>query len=458
MRKGDLVTVTISSLSDEALGVALVEGSALRQEEGAVDISLRIAGAAPGDRVRARVEHVSPHQPVAWGSVVEVLSRGEAFVEPACPHAAPVRGACGGCPAMHLRYPRQVVMKAATTSAALGDLAPENLQVSAAASHQGYRARGHFVVHRTDDGEVVLGSYVPRSHEVVSMDGCRIVRSPVTVVAAQIEALATTLTVPVHPASPGVRYVTVRASQEGDVLVDLTLNHDEAPFLERLAEGVMALEEVVGVSVSINASGGIALLVGPSRVLLGQETVVEWLGEVGVVVSAAGFTQLHAGTAGDMYRQAAAWLGPVENIWDLYCGVGGFGLSVAKTGSGKVYGAENSPGACDMAGASATLAGLNATYEVADLRKPFDVAKRWPRPNAVLVNPPRRGLDEPVRTLLCDLGVPVVYMSCNPTSFAKDARVLLESGLKLVAVEAFDMLPQTRHVELLAFFEVSEEE
>ena len=178
----------------------------------------------------------------------------------------------------------------------------------------------------------------------------------------------------------------------------------------------------------------------------------EAVGAITLQMAAASFSQLNSETAAAMYQAAAERVAGSRVIWDLYCGLGGLGLTAALGQKGvRLYGA-------DLIGSSLVLAreavereGVRGVFEEVDFRQ--RVSLNWPEPDAILVNPPRRGLDRGVMELLKRRkSERIVYMSCNPESFARDAGELVAANYALHSVDAYDMLPQTTHVELLGLF------
>lgn len=442
MKPGDTVEVVVERLSDEAFGVAEQDG-----------MTLFIYGAVPGDRVRVAVEHISHHRPVAWCRVETVYTRGNGFVSPRCPHAAPVRGRCGGCPAMHIKGSLQGEMKTDRVRSALekaGLSVPVHWHDADATLS--YRVRGHFVPARVDGNRVILGSFAPRSHDVVPMVGCMAVRPGIASVAERVENDLSQHPVPLHPEPAGLRYVTLRGSAAGEVLVELVVNRKRAPWLEGAANRFMAIHGVVGVSVSVNDSPGNAIRIAPSSTLCGSATIREPVGAVALDMAASSFSQLNSDTAAAMYGAAAERVGQASVVWDLYCGLGGLGLTAAlRQKEARLYGADLIASTLNLARQAAAREGVRAVFDEVDFRQ--QVALSWPEPDAILVNPPRRGLDRGVVELLEKQRGRLVYMSCNPESFARDARDMMESNYSLRSVDAYDMLPQTTHVELLGLFE-----
>ena len=435
------LTLDPARFGPEGQGIASVEG-----------IELLVSGGNPGDRVLAQIEHLSPHQPRGWARVLErVEASGDAHDAP-CPHAAPTRGRCGGCPLMHLnaeaqgRFKTQQVVDALTAHHITA-----TTQLNAVGASLGYRNRGHFIAARGHDGARLLGSYAPRSHDVVSTRGCLIVDPTIEAVAQALRAHLNAEAVPVYPAPGGLRYVTLRANQRGEALVELVVDVEAAPWIDVCVGSLMALTPVVGVATSTNRSKNNALHVAAANTRAGRAVIAEQIGDFSFEVGASTFSQLNASVAAAMYQRAAERVATPSCVWDLYCGAGGLGLTVAQAHpKTTLYGAESHAGAVARATHAAAAAGIEGHFAVVDLQK--TAPSQWPAPDTILVNPPRRGLDEPVLSLLSTTSATqCVYMSCNPRSFARDVAALCGAGWRLDGdVEAFDMLPQTRHVELIA--------
>jgi tRNA/tmRNA/rRNA uracil-C5-methylase (TrmA/RlmC/RlmD family) len=142
-------------------------------------------------------------------------------------------------------------------------------------------------------------------------------------------------------------------------------------------------------------------------------------------------------------------------VWDLYCGAGALGLHGWLAGGvDAVCGVETSLTSVCVARRVSGALGAPARFEVGTAALAF--SGDWPAPGAVVVNPPRKGLDTDVLRGLVALRAPrIVYMSCDPATFARDALVLCGSGYQIGELEAWDLLPLTRHAEVLARFDLT---
>jgi 23S rRNA (uracil1939-C5)-methyltransferase len=338
--------------------------------------------------------------------------------------------------------------KAVDALAAVGIDAPVTFHTSKKQS--GYRNRGQFVVTK-EKGRVVLGAYAPRSHDVVSMSGCRVLRLPMARLATRIAELMTARQIPVYPEQSGIRYITLRTAANGASLVDLVVGGSDAKYLPSLARQVLAMRPIIGVSYSENSDPGNAMRVGPSTRLCGTDSVIEWIGEIGLRLTAAAFSQLNGEVAASMYAEAAEGIpNRIDVIWDLFAGAGGLGLTAAKGRPDvRLFAADVVDASLPLAVENAQRSGISMTYETLDLSRDFPV--HWPKPDVVLLNPPRRGLSGQLKDwVIVSAPAVVIYMSCNPRTFGRDLRTFTDAGYVVGGVSAYDMLPGTAHVEVIA--------
>ena len=197
----------------------------------------------------------------------------------------------------------------------------------------------------------------------------------------------------------------------------------------------------------------VALLEGDEEIALTDATELAMaVGGLELRLPPRAFFQTNTAVAAGLYEQARAWAAKRQRweVWDLYCGVGGFALSLAGDGR-RVVGVESSAEAIDAAQRSAASAGFIDTAFLAD------DATHWARrqdsvPDLVVVNPPRRGLGPDLAGWLESSGVPtVIYSSCNPETLERDLASM--PSLRPIEARLFDMFPQTEHLEVMVLLE-----
>ena len=456
LHPGANLVVTCDRLDPDGAGVADVR-------TGAGLLRLHVAGALPGERVRTKVAHVSPHARDggrdAWADLEEIASVSPERVTPPCP----VQDRCGGCPLAAWAYPaqlewkRELVAKAMAAHEELPRVAVEACVPSPRPF--GYRGNAKYVFGRDRDGRLVLGAYAPRSHEIVDMSGCPIGEPALAEVAG---ALLTLLVK--HAVAPFdeirrtglLRYAILRANADGKVLVALVAGREGWPQAESLARELAATcPAVLGVVHNINSASGNAFWGEPEHLLYGSATIEDTIGPARVRLGPRSFAQANRLVAGCAYHDivaAAARLGSIDRAVDAYAGAGGIALSLAPLAR-EVVAIEENPAAC--ATAQAFLAergpgdpGARVRFVAGDVA---DHLGRVGKADLVVLNPPRKGCAPAAIAAVAQLHPRLVaYLSCNPASLARDLAALARLGLHTVGVTPYDMLAQTPHVEALA--------
>lgn len=419
-------------------------------------ISVHVGDLLPGERAEVVIDHFSPHRPEAWGRIVKRIGPASPDrVAPLCPGF----GRCGGCVWQHLAYPAQLAAKRARVVAALAEVpavasgAVEVAPVRPSPELTGYRNKGKYVVGHNAD-HVVLGAYAPRSHEVVDTLGCRVVAPIIDEVATWVRGSAERAgLVPYDErARTGeLRYVIIREAA-GDVLVVLVVApRTPRAKLDAVAAALARHPAMHGmVAIDNDRRDGAIVPSGSSAtVLLGRDHLVERLAGVAVEVGAGEFLQVNRAQAAAMYARVAelAEAGPGRQVVDLFAGLGGIGLTLARGGAA-VIAVEIDRDAVARLRRAARQASLPLTAiagEVGDIRGQLGA-----RPDIAVVNPPRKGLTGAARAFVAELAAPTaIYVSCGPEALGRDLVALARHGYTPDAIEPFDLMPGTAQVETL---------
>ncbi len=443
LKNGMTIDVHIEGATVEGFGTATANG-----------YSVFVPHMSPGDRARVRIEHVSRQSMNAWAHLVEEPHRGDNWKRHFCEDAAQARGRCGGCPLGHLTADayRELKLQSIAQAFAQSGIVPAP-ETMATGSMRKYRNKSNFVIHRMKKGQIRLGSFAPRSHRFATMTDCAINAAPITRLQRDIEQLLEQNNVSVHPAPAGIRYVTVKTFSSGAALLDLVAG-EMTEEIKSMATLLLDHSMVHGVSVTANSSTGNQLRKDGPRLILGKEALCEKVGDIQLWMTATTFFQLNNEMAIRMYRKATEWCTGAACVWDLYCGIGGLGLTVANATGARVFGCDGIDASVALANQNAKHNGVNASFDTVDLSNAFP--ESWAPCDAAIVNPPRRGVDAVTLNKLCTSQIPrLIYMSCNPVSFARDAKALRDAGYVLEDIAAYDMLPHTSHVELLGLFRLN---
>ncbi|MGE0519199.1 MAG: 23S rRNA (uracil(1939)-C(5))-methyltransferase RlmD [Candidatus Binatia bacterium] len=377
-----------------------------------------------------------------------------------CPHAP----ACVGCPLIGTPYGGQLRAKVARVAAAvaayprLSGLAVP--PVIGSPRLFGYRNQAKLVVRRSRRG-LLLGVYRPGTHEVVDISECPVHDPRITDVLRGVRAASEALSAPVYDERDGsgwLRYVVVRTSawrRAAEVI--LVVRGRAWPGERELVKRLRRLRGVASVVLNVNASPGNAIF-GPTFISSPVDgALYERIGAVTLRSRAGAFLQANIGVARRVYQCALRFAdpGPDDIAVDLYCGVGAISLMLA--GRAKfVLGVEESARAVLDAKRNIRLNGYhNVRFTAAQADEGLaQAAAMFDRIDVVVVNPPRKGLDAVTRAAIGSAAPRrIVYVSCDPDTLARDLDRFAEHGWRITAVQPFDMLPQTEHVECVALLE-----
>ena len=414
----------------------------------------------PGDRVRARVTKVK--RGYAEALATEVLRPGPQRVEPSCEHF----GECGGCRFQDFAYEAQLEQKHAQVRDALqrlGGFAEPPLEAIVPCEPEIYHYRNklEYSFTRTDDG-VALGFHrAGRWDEVLDIHRCWLTGDLGNGIRDAVRDWAREEGLQPYSQVDGkgyLRHLVVREGRNtGQALVQLVTGPGEKFETGYLVDVLRKFPEVKSIHWSINDTPAEVTNL-PSRLLWGEPWIEEELSGLRFRVRPNAFLQTNSAMAEKLYALAreAAQLTGTETVWDLYCGIGTIGLSLARDAL-TVWGIEVSEESVACALENAELNGItNTAFFAGNVGQVVEeLLERSGQPDVVVVDPPRAGLAGKALRHLGRLGAPrLVYVSCNPTTLAGDGKTLRdEYGYELVRVTPVDMFPHTPHVEAVALFE-----
>jgi 23S rRNA (uracil1939-C5)-methyltransferase len=432
--RGEQLEVEIDSLAFGGRGLARADG-----------LVVFVSGALPGDRVR--VEITKAKKRVAEARTVELLSPGPERIADRCTHDGEP---CPGAPWQGLTYERQLTEKSAQVEGALrriGGLDGYELeQIEPAAEQWRYRNKLEYSFGERD-GEPILGFHARgRWDLIVDVDDCQLASERGNAARNAVRDWARLESVPAYDGRErtGVlRNLVVREGwRTGQIQTRLVTS--AARFPKPPVDLHTAIE---------GDSGGTD---GPTGAL-GEERLREELFDLKLEMSHGAFFQTNTEMAERLYAIAAefAGLSGSERVFDLYCGIGTIGLTVAKR-AGEVWGLEIVPDAIADAERNAERNKIeNAHFMAGSARTGVrPLIEKAGKPDVVIIDPPRAGLSQKIvrRVLECE-AKKIVYVSCNPTTLAPNAAQMVEAGYKLRRVKPVDMFPQTPHIECVALLE-----
>jgi 23S rRNA (uracil1939-C5)-methyltransferase len=435
------LVVTIDRLTYGGEGVGRADG-----------LAVFVTGAAPSEVVRAKVRKV--HRRHVEADLVTVEQASVDRVAPRCRH---YDEGCGGCCWQHVAYPAQLVAKAAAVRDSLErlggfrDLPIRPIIAAADAYH--YRNKMEFAFHPNG----ILGLH-PRGawYDIIRLREC-FLESPEAV--AIVKAAQTFVEEQgiscYHPrAQQGLlRELCVRQSRStGEILLGIVTSPGDFPEAQAMAAHLaQSAPNIVGVVRSIrNTPDGAAAPV-ETTVLFGQDHITEMCARLRFRIHIETFFQTNSAQAERLVEVVKDFAGDVREsqVVDVYCGVGLFSLALAAAGA-HVVGVEIVEAAIEAARRNAAENGLSSpTFHAGDARKVLaEVLPARLSPKVLVLDPPRAGAGGKVmRRIARACPERIVYVSCNPTTLARDLMELRPFGYTVSAVQPLDLFPQTYHVE-----------
>jgi 23S rRNA (uracil1939-C5)-methyltransferase len=379
----------------------------------------------PGELVRVRLSEEKKN--FARGALLEVLEASPERTQPRCSHFNPQRGdrlGCGGCHYQHIPYEVQLRMKEAILKDQLERIGKlEDPQVaSAVPSSQPWNYRNHVQFHLSPTGE--LGFQAPRSQEMVPIRECHLPKEVINDLWPRLDIESV----------PGLDRLGIR-SGSGDDLMLVLESSDPEP---------VSLSLDLPISVVHLGPGGHLVLAGDDHIVIEVEGAP-------FRVSPGSFFQVNTAAAAEMVGHLLDKL-PLTGettLVEAYCGVGLFSAFLAPH-VGRLVGIEAFPSACED-----FVLNLDEFDNVELYESP--VEKALPaldlKPDIILVDPPRSGLDRRVVDGILALAPRhLAYVSCDPSTLARDAKRLAAGGYESVQVTPFDLFPQTYHIESVSFW------
>ena len=447
--KNQIYETTVTDYTAEGQGVAHIDGCAVF-----------LPNAIAGERVRVRIEKAN--KTWAAGKIVEILEKSPHRVNRECP----VAKLCGGCDFWHMDYAEETRLKAQRVTDCLNRLAGEQLEplpILAAPSCHGYRNKAQYPV-ALEKGRAYAGFFRAGTHQVVENRRCLILPEETDAVKDAVMDYVNQFRVSVYDEASHkglLRHIYVRrGAVSGQILVCLAVNGEKLPKPEALITRLQKIPGFTTLVLSVNTKKGNAVLGEKFITLYGPGYIEDTLCGLNFRLSPRSFYQVNHHQAQRLYETAISLAGITkeDTVLDLYCGVGTITLAMASA-AGKVIGVEVVPQAVEDAKDNARRNGIeNAEFFCGDAgQAALELEKNGVRPDVVVVDPPRKGLNgDTIEALHRMAPRRVVYVSCDPATLARDVALLKERGYVLQNAMAADLFPRCAHVETVVLLSKGE--
>ena len=418
-----------------------------------------VKNAVPGQKVQAQV--FKKRGSGVEARLQEVIERSPLEREAGmCSHYA----LCGGCTYQTMRHEEELRLKERQVKRLLenaGICVQSWEGIVPAPSETGYRNKCEFSFGDEEkDGDLALGMRKRMSYyEVVTLKDCNIVDADyLRIIEGTLQFFQERRVPFYHKArhDGSLRHLVVRkGAATGEILINLVTS-SEVPFsVEEFKDMLLGLEldgSVCGILHSVNDGLADVVKSDEMRLLYGRDFFMEKLFDLEFKVSVYSFFQTNSAGAEKLYSIVKEFAGDVadKTVFDLYCGTGTIGQIMAEAGSKKVIGIELIEEAVVAANENAKRNHLeNCTFLAGDVLKMVDELEE--RPDLIIVDPPRDGIHPKTIGKIIAFGAPeIVYVSCKPTSLARDLEIFQQEGYQVERVKLMDMFPRTVHVETVA--------
>ena len=437
LEKNRIYRAHIDGYSSEGLGIARIDGQVVF-----------VHGAVRGETCDVLVMKVLKN--AAFGKIAALAEPSPARRQPDCPYY----GRCGGCDFRHMSYEEELWAKRARVQDALTRIGGAEVTVEEIlGAEQPLHYRNKSIYPISPAGEV--GFYRARSHQVVHVEHCLIQKPEADALAQAVRDYIARFQVEPYNEATGrglLRHLYVRTSCRGESLACLLVNGSRLPHEQELVDMLRAaVPGVCGVVLGENTRRGNAILGDRYRTLWGRDYLTDTLCGLELRLSVPSFYQVNHDQAQRLYEKALEYAGLTgrELAVDLYCGAGTITQVLARRAR-HVIGGEIVPEAIRDAEDSARRNGVeNVEFLCGDAsRLAAELRQRGLRPDVICVDPPRKGLAPDVVEATASMTPGrIVYVSCDPTTLARDVARFAPLGYCPVRACAVDLFPGTAHVE-----------
>ena len=435
------------------------EGEGIAKIDG---FTIFIPNAITGEKIKILIVKVlSSH---AFGKIIEIIEKSEYRVEDDCT----TYKRCGGCNLRHIDYEETLNMKQRVVQNLVNKSLKNKIEVKPTwgmGNPYHYRNKLQYPIGINKSGNAIVGVFANRTHEIIPIENCLIQESQANKIAKYLTELINKYKISVYNETTQkglVRHVVIKTGfRSREVMVIIVINGDKLPFEREFAKQLQEkYEEIKSIVININKKNTNVILGEKNVNILGDGYIKDYLGEYCFKISPLSFYQVNPVQAEALYNIAIenAEINSNDVVFDLYCGIGTISLFAAKYAK-KVYGIEIVEQAIEDAKENAKMNSIQNTEFIAGdtevlLTDLIDNKKIIP--DVVIVDPPRRGLDNTtINNILKIHPKRVAYVSCNPATLVRDLS-LLEEKYEIELIQPVDMFPFTSHVECVSVLELKE--
>lgn len=453
LKKNDCFNLEIYDITNLGFGVGKKDGQIVF-----------VSGAVPGDVISAKLIKATKSYSVA---------RCEKFIKLSDKRCAPrcENRLCKSCAYKELDYSYELSLKENTIRAAFQKEGLSSVKVmptTPSPKTKSYRNKAQYPIFKDRDGEYIIGFYAPKSHRVTEAADCILAPTVFSEINETLREFFKKEALSVYDEESGdglLRHIYLRRGEvSGEILVTLVINGSSIPHARELVSLLTErFTDIVGILINENTKNTNVVLGEKYTLLYGRDYILDTLSGVELKITAPSFYQVNHDATELLYAKARqlAKLENTDTLLDLFCGTGSIGLSMAED-TGELIGIEIVESAVRCATENAKRAAVkNASFFVGDATETENLLSRAEkslgrkiRPDVIILDPPRAGCDGRLVDFASSLSPKrIVYISCNPSTLARDVKRFSENEYVCDTVYGFDLFPLTGHVESLVCLE-----
>lgn len=408
-------------------------------------IKVFVPYSAPGDYAQLKIVEKKSKYYVAL--INKLITPSSLRTEPPCPYFTE----CGGCDLQHIKYTKQLEIKqdfVLESINRIGHIRMKNRPAIITSMPFYYRNKTQYPL---IGHPLKIGFFRQLSHHIIDVKHCLLHPDIFNRIRNVIKDLISKTREPVYNEvrhSGNLRHIIIRQGVNTSqiLLTFVTRTNNFNPDLYKPLSGLFPT--IVGITQNINPDRTNRILGGRNRVLFGNDYYYEQLLDKKFKISATAFFQVNTAQAEKMAKKLREYVGTAKQVLDLYCGVGVLSIMISSIAD-KIYGVEISPQAISDANENSRLNNItNIEFTTANAEL---AVKNYKNIDTVILDPPRKGCSENLLTNIAHLKPDkIIYISCNPTTFARDLAILKQKNYLLDKFELIDMFAQTYHVESIA--------
>jgi 23S rRNA (uracil1939-C5)-methyltransferase len=423
------------------------------------NFTIFVQGALLGEKVKVKI--VKAAKNYAHGKLMEVVEASGGRTEPLCP----IYKRCGGCQTQHMSYEAQLQFKTQRVKEVMERIGRlEDVIVHPIIGMENpyrYRNKVQLPVGIVN-GEVKVGFYAPRSHDIIPMESCHIQDETADKVISLAKQWISEYNISVYNEAEdrgNLRHIMIRKGfKTGEVMVVLVTREEKLPYAKEFVELITNnIDGIASIVQNINSQKTNKVLGLKNKTLWGRDTISDYIDKFKFSISPLSFFQVNPVQTEVLYGKTLEYaaLSGEQTVFDAYCGTGTISLFISQKAK-KVYGVEIVPEAIEDAIKNAEGNHVeNVEFLVGESEKVIpELIEKGIKAEVVVVDPPRKGCERGLLEAIAKMQPErIVYVSCDPATLARDLGILKDLGFKTKEVQPVDMFPQTAHVESVALIE-----